>query len=394
MLYENYTQDLIGLEDVIVVKVENSENDVHIYLDTKLKTQVCPHCRHETIRSHSYRLQRVKDLPLFGLKTVLHLRKRRYFCPHCKNVFLEKLMFLPRYQRNTKRLVARVMEAYRSEHSTKSIASMHHISPGISRRIFDRISYPRPRLPQVLSIDEFKGNAGGHKFQCILTDPVKRKVLDILPSKKTEDLYHYFLSYSMDQRLNVKYIVMDMSIQFREIMLACFPHAKIVADKFHVCRHVTWAVENIRKKEQKSFSDERRKYFKRSRWLILKHRDQLKEDELLQLENMLNISPRLREGYGLKECFYDFMASKDLDQAKHNLKTWNLRVGVVDIEEFNKCFNMINRWQPYILRAFSLGYSNGYTEGTNNRIKVLKRNCYGVRDFQRFRNRILHMLAA
>lgn len=394
MLYPNYTGDLLGLEDIIVTKVLSQEEEIYVYIEPKLKMQVCPACRHETKRAHDYRTQVVKDVSLQGKHCLLYLRKRRYLCPHCKHVFLERLPFLARYQRNTIRLVSRIMEDYRGEHSTASISKRNGVSPGVATRILDRISYPLPKLPSVLSIDEFKGNAGGKKYQCILTDPVKRRILDILPSKNSEQLIGYFLKFPISQRKNVKYLVMDMSLQFRDIMTACFPDAKIVVDKFHVCRHVTWAIENVRKIEQKKFSDERRKYFKRSRWLILSRHSKLNQEQCLQLENMLMVSKRLAEAYWLKENFYKFMDSKDLYEAKKHLKDWNMCVGVTQIPEFEKCFEMINRWQPYILRAFSLGYTNGFTEGCNNKIKVLKRNCYGVRNFIRFRNRILHMMSA
>lgn len=394
MLIKDYTSELLGLEGVIITNVVSEKSRIYVYGETKQQAQVCPACRHETKRTHSYQYQPVKDLPLQGKPCTLRLKKRRYYCPHCGKVFTEKLPFLARYQRNTKRLVAKVMDSYHKEYSTYSIASESGISSGTATRILDRISYPLPKLPKVLSIDEFKGNAGGRKFQCILTDPLKRRVLDILPSKNSEDLAGYFLRFPTEQRNQVEYLVMDMSLQFRDVMTTCFPKAKVVVDKFHVCRHITWAMENVRKSEQKKFSDERRKYFKRSRWLLLKHREKLTDEQLLQLENMLSVSPKLREAYWLKEVFYTFMDSRDLEEAKMNLRNWNLCVGVVDLEEFTRCFEMINRWQPYILRAFSLGYTNGFTEGCNNRIKVLKRNCYGVQNFVRFRNRILHMMAA
>jgi transposase len=307
---------------------------------------------------------------------------------------MEKVSFLPKYQRNTKRLVARVMYDFSKPYSVINIAQMHNISPGVATRIFDRISYPRPKLARVISIDEFKGNAERIKFQCILTDPVKRKVLDILPSKRTDDILVYFGKYSIKERSKVEFIVMDMSPQFMDIMRSCFPNAKVVVDKFHVCRHITWAIENVRKREQKGYGNDKRRYFKRSRWIILKHGNQLKEDELLQLEGMFKSSLDLREAYALKECFYEFMSCKDLKEAKLRLAAWNYRVGLVNLKEFDRCFQTVNRWQPYILRAFSTGYTNGYTEGVNNKIKVLKRISYGVRNFERFRNRILHLMAA
>ena len=281
---------------------------------------------------------------------------------------------------------------YRHEHSTKRIAEMNHLSPGIATRIFDRISYPKPKLPKVLSIDEFKGNAG-RKFQCILTDPVAHQVLDILPTKKSEDIRAYFGNYSINERRKVKYLVMDMSQQFRDIILSCFPEAQIVTDKFHVCRYGIWAMEKIRKDFQKSLKPEDRKWFKRSRWIMISHSRNLKEEDIDQLTIMLSYSERLRNAYYVKEAFFRFMESRDLEEAKDKLKHLRLAVHVVNLPEFTALYAMIKRWEPYILRAFSSGYTNGYTEGCNNKIKVLKRNCYGVRNFNRFRNRILQMKA-
>ena len=138
-----------------------------------------------------------------------------------------------------------MLSDYNSEYSTASIAQRNGISAVTAARIFDKVSYPLPNLPRVLSIDEFKGNAGGRKYQCILADPVKRKVLDILPSKNSEDLITYFLQFPLEKRKQVQYLVMDMSLQFRDVMTTCFPNASVITDKFHVCRYVC-----IRKREE------------------------------------------------------------------------------------------------------------------------------------------------
>lgn len=393
MLYDNYTEDLLGLKGAILIKIEEIENVKHIYLKTKAEAMVCPNCHFETKKVHAYRNQIVKDTEIGGLQSILHIHKRRYRCKSCGHTFYEKLPFLKRYQRLTQRVMVKVMNDYRHEHSTKRIADMNHLSPGVATRIFDRISYPKPMLPKVLSIDEFKGNAG-RKFQCILTDPVAHQVLDILPTKKSEDIRAYFGNYSMNERKKVKYLVMDMSQQFRDIILTCFPEAQIVTDKFHVCRYGIWAMEKIRKEFQKSLKPEDRKWFKRSRWIMISHSRNLKEEDIDQLTIMLSYSEPLRNAYYAKESFFRFMESGSLEEAKDKLKHFQLAAHVVNLPEFTDLYAMIKRWEPYILRAFSSGYTNGYTEGCNNKIKVLKRNCYGVRNFSRFRNRILHMMAA
>lgn len=393
MLYDNYIEDLLGLKGAILIGTEEIENVKHIHLETRLEVQVCPRCYLPTKTTHSYRLQAVKDTEIGGLQGILHIKKRRYRCSSCGHTFYERLPFLKNYQRHTQRVMAKVINDYRHEHSTKRIAEMNHLTPGIATRIFDHVSYPRPSLPKVLSIDEFKGNAGS-KFQCILTDPVAHKVLDILPTKKSEDIRAYFGNYTMKERRKVKYLVMDMSQQFRDIIHSCFPEAQIVTDKFHVCRYGVWAMEKIRKDFQKSLKPEDRKWFKRSRWIMISHGRKLNEEEINQLTIMLSYSDRLRNAYCLKEAFFKFMESEHLEDAKERLRYLQLIVHVTNLPEFTSLYEMIKRWEPYILRAFSSGYTNGYTEGCNNKIKVLKRNCYGVRNFNRFRNRILHMMAA
>jgi transposase len=108
---------------------------------------------------------------------------------------------------------------------------------------------------------------------------------------------------------------------------------------------------------------------------------------------MLQISPQIRDAYMLKEKFYYFMDSENVREAKMRLKEWFMQVGCVDIPEFKACVDTFSRWDKEILAAFDCGFSNGFTEGTNNKIKVIKRVSYGVRNFDRFRNRILHATA-
>lgn len=127
MLSLNYTENFLGLEDVESEILSSNDFETNIYLKTTLKTQVCPNCRHDTTRVHDYQKQIVKDLDSFGKPTILHLTKRRYYCKNCNHVFMEKISFLPRYQRNTKRLVAKVMMDFGKPFSTKNIADMHNI---------------------------------------------------------------------------------------------------------------------------------------------------------------------------------------------------------------------------------------------------------------------------
>ena len=107
MLNQNYTTELLGLEDVIITKVENISEEVHIYLELPRKKHICPACGAATDVIHDYRMQTIKDIPL-ARNSFLHLHKRRYRC-ECGKRFFEENPFLPRYYRVTNRLVTSIV---------------------------------------------------------------------------------------------------------------------------------------------------------------------------------------------------------------------------------------------------------------------------------------------
>ena len=106
---------------------------------------------------------------------------------------------------------------------------------------------------------------------------------------------------------------------------------------------------------------------------------------------MLDSSLRLKQAYWLKESFYDFLEAQDSKEAKKRLSDWINIAGNSKIEAFEKCSNTMVNWSVGILNSFDFTYTNGFTEGVNNKIKVIKRNAYGYRNFERFRKRILHI---
>ena len=180
-----------------------------------------------------------------------------------------------------------------------------------------------------------------------------------------------------------------MRREYVSIAKTLFPNAKIVIDKFHVVRYCTWAVENVRKRVQKSLSPEKRKYFKRSRTLLLKHKDKLRDDEKLAVARMLEIDKELANAYLMKERFYDFMTSKNSAEARQRLKEFGMYNAATQLKEFEPLIRVLANWSEYILNSFDCGYFNGFTEGCNNKIKVLKRIAFGYRSFRNLRQRIL-----
>lgn len=385
MLNTDYTAKFLNLEDVIITNVENISDQLHIYIELPRGSHVCPACGNVTDRIHDYRMQTIKDVPL-ARDTFLHLRKRRYRC-ECGKRFFEKNTFLPRYYRATSRLVAEIIFAFKKTISAKDIGCRYNVSSVTAMRYFNLFNKRLSKLPEVISLDEFKGNSGGQKYNSIIADPKNGEVLDILPNRFENHLIKYFSQFS--NKNEVKYFICDMNPHFRRVAKTCFPKATIVADKYHVIRQIYWDMEKVRKNEQEKLSKHFRKFFKKSRHLLMKRPENLKEQEMDQLALMFEIAPRLADAYRIKNEFLTVIRSQSSKEGKQKLVNWLYSVEVMDMTEFSQSTKACHNWFQEIINSMDVPWTNGYIEGCNNKTKVLKRVCYGMRNFNNFRKRIL-----
>ena len=373
MLQKDYITNILGIANISADKIERNREGVHIYISTKQSVHVCPCCGQKTKYIHDYRTQKIKDLNLYGEHCYLMLRKRRYVCGNCGKRFYEKYDFLPKYSHFSQRVYLSILKAMERKASCKDIAAEHNVSSATVLRIFSlRCFTVRPQLPEVIGIDEFKGNTGGEKYNCIITDITNSTVLDILPSRKKDKLLTYFRKYTKEERSKVKVFVCDMWKDYRDIS-ALFPNAILVTDKYHWVRQAIWAVENVRKRVQKTFP----------KYILLAPKEKLSIEDGIVLEYMLNQNTDLYNAWQLKEMFYKFKDSASYDEAVERLKEFILYA------ERDNCLKALHNWSAPILNSFKYKYTNAFTEGMNNNIKVLKRIAYGYRNFDNFRRRIL-----
>lgn len=393
MSYFNCISKLLDLQDILIDSDNISEKDnvIIIPISTEKKEQVCTCCGKKTSRVHDYRIQNVKDLSFRRKQIILKLRKRRYVCPHCGKRFYEHYDFLPRYYHFSNRLYANILSDLKSKSSFKDISANNFVSTNTVSRALKLVGLnDKPPLPEVLGIDEFKGNCDGQKYHVQLTDIKNHKTLDILLCRKKLFLHNHFFDYPRKERLKVKYLVIDMWDDYKSLSVL-FPNAKVVVDKYHYVRQVFWALDNVRKRVQKDFRKDKRIRFKRLRYLLYKSYTDLNIEDRLALRNMLQQSIDLQNAWLLKEQFEDILNSSD---EKHKPKLndlieWLKTAENADIPEFENCIKTFYKWRYYIAESFETDYTNAFTEGKHNLIKVLKRISFGFRNFTNFRKRIL-----
>ena len=281
-----------------------------------------------------------------------------------------------------------VIHELRSHVTFKSVAKKYSVSTNTVTRIFNLVNYSPNTLPSVLSIDEFKGNTGNEKYQAILTDPQNQKIVDIVSSREKQVLFRYFNGFRDKKR--VKTVIMDMWEPYKDLAQYFFPDAMIIIDKYHYVRQVYWALDRVRKRVQKRLYKEKRIYFKRSKRLLWADYDKLDEENRLALGVILNHDKDLYEAWELKEIFNEFRKTNDVKEAENWLRKFILAAEETGLQEYKDAIRAFRNWFPYIINSKREKYTNAFTEGKNNKIKVLKRISYGYRNFKRFRNRILH----
>lgn len=390
MHLSNYILKSNNIKEEYIKEIEEiDEKTVYLHIQLPQTPHICPNCNNLTNKIKDYRCRKILFHSNSDANYYMLYNQRRYQCKHCKKAFSENATFARRYQRHTLPIIELIFKLCSKMFNFTTIAQQLNLSVTTTIRYFDMVNYPKPdKLPEVLSIDEFKGNAHGQKYQVILTDPNNGQIIDILPSRNTDDLKRYFFSFPKEIRKKVKFIVMDLSHQFRHIATSCFPKAKIVSDRYHVFRLVQWAMERVRKNEQNMLYP-RHRMLKSNKRILTKNRENLSEAEIDKLIYIFQVSKNIHTAYRLKEIFNEIKKINTREKIEKHLDYWLDEVKNSGLEEFQSCLTTFTRWREAIILALIKPFSNGFTEGCNNKIKVLKRISYGIRNFKRFRNRIL-----
>ncbi|NGP46942.1 transposase, partial [Bacillaceae bacterium SIJ1] len=145
-------------------------------------------------RVHDYRIQKVQHLKVFERTTEMFYRKRRYACA-CGKRFAEKNTFVERYQRHTKEWNQALGIRAVTGKNFVDTAAQFRTSPTTVARRFDAISAPAlqevEELPEVIAIDEYKGDTNAGKYQVVIADGETGRLLDILPDRSVRTVKSY-----------------------------------------------------------------------------------------------------------------------------------------------------------------------------------------------------------
>jgi transposase len=354
------------------------------------KFEVCPKCANTSSTIYDHRIVKIKDAPVRGHAVVLRLKKRRFFCKTCKKPFTEPVQGIGKRHRTTQRYRRDVLWAAENFSDLKRVRKAYRCSTGfiykvlfeqLDLRVRSKINYP---WPTSIGIDEhfFTRRRGRAEFATVFTDHNNKRLREVAFGKTKDELIYQL--QSIEGRENVKNVTLDMSDTYRSFVKEFFPNAKMIADKFHVLRLLTPAINKAR---VAIVGDKRKSPL---RWLLLKPRYKLKYFERDAIDRWLQDYPELKELYWAREALFKFYRTKGLGRASEALTRLTDHLANSKIKAIKKLRRTLMSWRKEILNYFNTGLTNARTEGFNNVAKLVQKRAYGYKSFQNYRLRLLN----
>lgn len=413
---DNNTRKLLNLTDKSLIFNEDwlsrearNNRSVNMITGRLISTdKICPQCGFSTcVKNGTY--QTISQLPEVERRpTYLKLKRERYICKKCSSTYSSSTSLVDDYCQISKQLKYQIALDLKENRSRKDIARFHDVSENTVKRVL--VSFTnncRPNfnfLPTALCVDEFSSTSDCHTgMSFICADPQSKRIIDILPDKRLHSLTSYFMRYTRKACLKVKFLVMDMNASYGQLLKTVFPNAEIVTDRFHIIQHINKAFNVLRVKEMNQLKrydqTQAKKYRRLKRYWKFLLKDSFKlnykrfyyrplfkknmsSTELV--DELLSYSPILKRAYHyIQELKYDYRTK---DYALFLKLCSNVPAELPHY--FRTKFKIFLKFSLGVINAFKYNYSNGFLEGTNNKIKVIKRIAYGYRNFLIFKRRI------
>jgi len=409
----NYIINILNLKDNNVIFKEN------FYYESKIKGLThkifesylsyepvcCPKCGvifDEKFEKHGFITSNIKIPDVAGFKSILKLHKQRYLCKHCNKAFnlsTDIVNYGCFISNNTKHKIATDLVKKRSE---KDIALDNNVSPNTVERIMD--SYYETQtlykhyLPEVLSFDEFKSvKSADGAMSFHMCDGITGQTIDIVEDRRLDNLIKYFFCYDYKARSKVKFIIIDMYSPYISLIKKMFPNASIIIDKFHLTQLISRSLNKTRIMIMKKYKAHHRK-FKRYWRLILKSREDLDYSKWKRftcfnslmteadvVNFIINLDDELKQTYLVYQQLLSSLKKNNYNLLKNTLYNYNKNIS----SYMKTSIKTLLEFLPFINNTFNNNFHNGYIEGNNNFIKVLKRIAFGFRFFRRFKARIM-----
>ena len=329
------------------------------------------------------------------MRVYLDVEIQRVFCRRCQKVKQERLNWLADSPFYTKRFAFYIGRRCRDS-SIRDVAREFHLDWKTVKALEKQYMAEQLRragvpAPKIIGIDEVSLRKG-HTYRIVVSDLGRKRAIWFGGEDRSEESMDLFFGWLGEKKSKgLQLAVMDMWKAFHNSTRRHAPQAAILFDKFHVIRHLNEALDKVRKSEYARLSGKDRRFIKGQKYTLLSRRENLDTEGRFALQTLLKANKRLNIAYLLKESFGQLWEYKKEGWARKFFDNWRSSLKWQRLRPYEEFAEMIeSHWDG--IAAFIQSeekVSLGFVEGLNNKIRVIQRRAYGLRDEEYLRLKVL-----
>ncbi len=397
----------LDIPDVKVIDIKtNKRGDYVITVESELKNTSCRRCGREISKFHSHdRAITLRHLPILGHQVYLRLRPKRYECPHCsskkrRKISTQQLSWYSSRSPHTKayeeQVLLQMVNSTIQDVSLKEKLGYEAVVGIINRHIAPQIDWFKFDRLETLGLDEIALKKGHNDYVVIVTARLKTgqvKVLAVLPNRKKETVKAFLATIPTRLQRTIHTVCTDMWKAYINATKEVLDQAVVVVDRYHLAKKYRNCTDQLRKQELRRLKTELSKAdydtIKGAMWPFRKNKAALMPQEAELLDRFFSYTPSLKLAYDFREKLTTIF-EQDLSklQATHAIDTWRSEVLASQLRCFDPFLTTLDNYLDEITNYFLHRSTSGFVEGLNNKIKVLKRRCYGLFNLDHFFQRL------
>jgi transposase len=383
----------LDLPEIRIIETELSEREIVIALESTREWAICARCGNEIREFHSYGRQlRLRHLPILGRPVILEIRPKRFRCPTCDGnpTTTQRLDWYDERSPHTKAydqwLLLQLIGSTISDVARKEETTYDLVLGALERQLAAQVNWDEINSLEILGLDEIALKKGHRDFVALLTTRLAQgelKLLGVLADRKQETVEKFLLSIPEGLRQMVREVCIDLHEGYASAVRKVLPQARIVADRFHVAKNYRDCADKLRLEVQRelktNLTKEEYEAVKGTMWLFRRDPKELDKEENERLALLFECAPDLKQAHDLREKLTGiFETDHTKESGTAAIKRWMKRVSRSGLRCFDSFLTTLENWLDEITNYFVNRQSSGFVEGFNNKVKVLKRRCYGI----------------
>ena len=357
------------------------------------KTTDCRRCGRSINKFHGYDQEvTLRHLPIFDRPVWIRIKPKRFQCPYCHKgpTTTQHCEWYDPKSPHTKAyehwILREVVNSTLSDVSLKRSLSVASIEGIVNRHVQQHVDWSTVPALESIGIDEIALKKGHKDFVVIVSGVTAQRekcILAVLPDRKKETVKSFLKTIPLHQHESVSQVCIDRNEGYRNAVQETWPQVQVVVDRFHVAKHYRDCADKARKTEmkrlKKTLPEQEYAQLKGAMWAFRKPWTTLSEEQQTVLLRLFQLAPILQAVYVQREVLTGIFERRiNNAQAENALTQWLERITTLGLTCFAAFATTLNNWRDQITNYFVGRKTSGFVEGLNNKIKVIKRRCYGI----------------